>query len=196
LKLVQSRTLGVLRITSKPKSVLKQNFRFDHTRHPTGRAERKASTAAGAAPLTIELQSLFRAEVGQIDKSMQTADIHRQISFMATAHANVWQNVGQARGDIRESPLTPSYHRIPTHTRAAIAKGHAHRPGANSEASWDPAAGKKHSRNPRLSDQHQAISRRPQNSIRSFPGERPPRSANVCLQANAAAAAGATLTHL
>ena len=28
------------------------------------------------------------------------------------------------------------------------------------------------------------------------PGKRPPRSANACLQANAAAAAGATLTHL
>ena len=137
-----------------------QDIRRKHRAQGEHRRRRRA--------LIIELQSLFRPEVGQIDESMQTADIHRQISFMAIAHANVWLNVGQARGDNRESPLTPSYHRTPTHTRAAIAKGHAHRPGANSEASWDPAAGKKHSRNPRLSDQHQAISRRPQESMRSL----------------------------
>ena len=87
---------------------------------------------------------------------------------MAITHANVRQNFGGARGDIRESPLTPSHYLIPSYARAAITKGHAHRPGANSEASWDPAAGKKHSRNPRLSDQHQAISRRPQESMRSI----------------------------
>ena len=45
----QSRPLGVRRITSKPKSVLNPNFRFDHTRHPTGHAERGASAAADAA---------------------------------------------------------------------------------------------------------------------------------------------------
>ncbi len=117
---------------------------------------------------SIELSPLFRAKLGRIDESMQTADIHRQLSIMAIAYANVRQNFVRARGDIRESPLTPSCHRIPTHARAAIAKGYAHRPGANSEASWDPAAGKKHSRNPRLSDQHQAISRRPQESMRSL----------------------------
>jgi hypothetical protein len=45
--------------------------------------------------------------------------------------------------------------------------GHARRPGANTEASRDPDVGKKLSRNPRLSDQHQAVSHRPQNSMRS-----------------------------
>jgi hypothetical protein len=58
-------------------------------------------------------------------------------------------------------------------SRTKLAAGHAHRPGANAEASWDPAAGKKLSRNPRLSDQHQAVSRRPQSGMRSFPGEQP-----------------------
>ena len=52
--------------------------------------------------------------------------------------------------------------------RTALTTGHARRPGADTEASRDLDAGKKLSRNPRLSDQHQAVSHRPQNSIRSF----------------------------
>ncbi len=60
-----------------------------------------------------------------------------------------------------------------THIRTKLAAGHARCPGADIEASWDLDVGKKLSRNPRLSDQHQAVSRRPQNGMRSFPGERP-----------------------
>ena len=52
--------------------------------------------------------------------------------------------------------------------RAALTMGHARRPSADTEASRDPDVGKKLSRNPRLSDQHQAVSHRPQNGIRSF----------------------------
>ena len=52
--------------------------------------------------------------------------------------------------------------------RTVLTTGHARRPGADTEASRDLDAGKKLSRNPRLSDQHQAVSHRPQNGIRSF----------------------------
>jgi hypothetical protein len=37
---------------------------------------------------------MLRAEVGQTDESMQTADIHEQLSIMAIAHANVTQSFG------------------------------------------------------------------------------------------------------
>jgi hypothetical protein len=75
LNFEQSRPLGVRRITSKPKSVL--NPKFDLTTQDI----RQATPSVGErrrrrrAPF-IGPQSLFRAEVGQIDKSMQTADIH------------------------------------------------------------------------------------------------------------------------
>ena len=61
--------------------------------------------------------------------------------------------------------------------------GHARRPGADTEASRDLDVGKKLSRNPRLSDQHQAVSHRPQNGMRSFQvSSRCPALTRACKQ--------------
>ena len=61
--------------------------------------------------------------------------------------------------------------------------GHARRPSADTEASRDPDVGKKLSRNPRLSDQHQAVSHRPQNGMRSFQvSSRRPALTRACKQ--------------
>jgi hypothetical protein len=75
LNFEQPRPLGVRRITSKPKSVL--NPKFDLTTQDIRQAtpsvgERRRRRRASF----IGLQSLFRAEVGQIDESRQTANIH------------------------------------------------------------------------------------------------------------------------
>ena len=67
--------------------------------------------------------------------------------------------------------------------RTTLTMGHARRPGADTEASRDLDAGKKLSRNPRLSDQHQAVSHRPQNGMRSFQvSSRCPALTRACKQ--------------
>jgi hypothetical protein len=145
---------------------------------------RGAAPRSRSAPRRLKPPSPFRAEVAQTSESKDTADIRRQLSITTILHTSGKDNIGQPQSDIRDSPLSPSCHST-NHTHAQslprdlltvqvpIQRLHGIQPGR-----------KKPSRNPRLSDQHQAISRRPQSSMRSFPGERPLRAqSRSCKQA-------------
>ncbi len=75
------------KIGSKTKITCSPHKTSDKPRRAPGECRRRPAPSIG-------LQSLFRAEVGQTDESVQTADIHEQLSIMAIAHANVRQNFG------------------------------------------------------------------------------------------------------
>ena len=92
----------------------------------------------------------------------------------STDSSRTWQSRSRTGGRASGKPeaifanhcsrrLPQSHQRV----RTALTMGHARRPGADTEASRDLDVGKKLSRNPRLSDQHQAVSHRPQNGMRS-----------------------------
>jgi len=114
---------------------------------------------------------------------------------MAIAHASGRQVIGQARGEIRESPLSPppqrhqtqadnAYHGTcsPSRRRYRGFTGSRRREEALKKPS---SIGSALGSLPSPPKQHE-----------EFPGEQLPPSADACLQANAAAAVSATLTHL
>ena len=75
--------------------------------------------------------------------------------------SRTWQSRTQAGGRSSGKPEAKfanhrfrRRHRDTKRKQTTLTMGHARRPGADTEASRDPDAGKKLSRNPRLSDQH------------------------------------------